>query len=468
MPRYPDADWRPSPNRTIGRPGARIRAVVLHISQGSYASGVDWLANPQSGVSAHFIVGEDGAVTQLVDTADTAWANGLTYRKGAWYNSRGRRVTPTWRLLTPDTPVNASTISIEHAGYTDRPRPPAQVSAVIGLLAWIARTEGLPPYVVGETLIGHAHLDSVDRPQCPGPHVDLAAYAAAANAHRRPATATAYAARTYVPVLESPGTGELQVAWGGRCVLPPGQVVEAAPGPDGWLHWPGGGFLEAAAMDRVHTLADRPILATFAGDPLALADAVADRCATAGSPIPRTELLAIVGHYAGICAQSGVSLPDALAQWLYETGNATAFWGLPPQRNMAGIGVTGATYGTNPDAAPRTPNARWNPQRGQWEEGLSFATWGDAVRAHVGRLIAYATRPTERTPAQADLVRAALAIRDLPDAIHGSAPTLRQLGAAHNATGAGWADPGHTYGEGVGAVARALLVACGYPTGVSP
>lgn len=45
----------------------------------------------------------------------------------------------------------------------------------------------------------------------------------------------------------------------------------------------------------------------------------------------------------------------------------------------------------------------------------------------------------------------------LPDALRGSAPTLRQLGRAHNPTGQGWASPGTDYGAKIAAIARRIV-----------
>ena len=199
--RYPSADWKPSPNSTDGRANQRVDAVCLHITEGplgrEFDSAVSWFQNPNSAVSAHFVLSEVGAVAQCVDTDDTAYAQGLGYyAKGArnwpakwtwqgvgWYTARGKRVEPTWKLIKAPINPNSRIVSIENAGQHGTPRTPAQIAALLALLGWLGgQYPQLLPYTPGKTLIGHFMLDPLDRANCPGPHINLDAIAAAANA----------------------------------------------------------------------------------------------------------------------------------------------------------------------------------------------------------------------------------------------------------------------------------------------
>lgn len=94
----------------------------------------------------------------------------------------------------------------------------------------------------------------------------------------------------------------------------------------------------------------------------------------------------------------------AAAQMVLETGHLSSKWSQPPHRNPAGIGVTGEPG-----------------------KGLSFPDWQTAVRAHCGRLLAYAIPKGKETPEQRELIEEALKWRPLPDSYRGSAPTLRGL-----------------------------------------
>ena len=60
--------------------------------------------------------------------------------------------------------------------------------------------------------------------------------------------------------------------------------------------------------------------------------------------------------------------------------------------------------------------------------------------AHIGRLLAYALRDDQATPAQKALIDQALAYRALPSRLRGVAPTIVGLNGR-------WAVPGTTYGQ---------------------
>ncbi len=94
-PDYPPALWVPANanNYMAGRPYPPIDTLIIHDTEGSYASAISWFQNPGSGVSAHYVIrSSDGQITQMVREANTA------YQAGNWdYNVRA--------------------IGIEHEGY---------------------------------------------------------------------------------------------------------------------------------------------------------------------------------------------------------------------------------------------------------------------------------------------------------------------------------------------------------------
>lgn len=72
---YPPIDWIPASrsNYQVGR-GAAITRIVIHETDGSYLSAVNWFLNPRSRVSAHYLVRAwGGGITQLVAEGDTAY-----------------------------------------------------------------------------------------------------------------------------------------------------------------------------------------------------------------------------------------------------------------------------------------------------------------------------------------------------------------------------------------------------------
>jgi N-acetyl-anhydromuramyl-L-alanine amidase AmpD len=71
----------------------KIKYIVIHDTEGSYQSAIDWFQDPASYVSAHYVIrSSDGEVTQMVKNKDVAW------HAGNWY-------------------MNMHSIGIEHEGY---------------------------------------------------------------------------------------------------------------------------------------------------------------------------------------------------------------------------------------------------------------------------------------------------------------------------------------------------------------
>ncbi len=83
---YGPAFWVPANgnNYSNGRQYGPLNFIVIHDTEGSYTSAISWFQNPNSGVSAHYVIrSSDGQVTQMVRNADTA------YHAGNWdYNVR--------------------------------------------------------------------------------------------------------------------------------------------------------------------------------------------------------------------------------------------------------------------------------------------------------------------------------------------------------------------------------------------
>lgn len=58
-----------------GRPWA-ITAIVLHDTVGAAPGAIDWLCNPESGVSAHVVITKAGEIYRLVDDDEIAYHAG--------------------------------------------------------------------------------------------------------------------------------------------------------------------------------------------------------------------------------------------------------------------------------------------------------------------------------------------------------------------------------------------------------
>jgi N-acetylmuramoyl-L-alanine amidase len=143
----PNMIQRASPN--FNDRALPIAMLVLHYTgMKSGAEAIDWLANPASSVSAHYVVAEDGTVLQMVAEARRAWHAGRSW----------------WRGITD---VNSASIGIEivnpghEYGYV--PFPTEQMDAVAALVADIVARHGIKP----ANVVGHSDI-APTRKQDPG------------------------------------------------------------------------------------------------------------------------------------------------------------------------------------------------------------------------------------------------------------------------------------------------------------
>ncbi len=137
----------PSPNfdeRTLP-----VSMLVLHYTGMPDAqSAIRWLANPESKVSAHYVVTEDGQIVRMVDEARRAWHAGRSW----------------WRRISD---VNSASIGIEIVnpghewGYRDFPEE--QIDALIPLVHAIMSRHG----ITRGNVVGHSDIAPA-RKQDPG------------------------------------------------------------------------------------------------------------------------------------------------------------------------------------------------------------------------------------------------------------------------------------------------------------
>jgi N-acetylmuramoyl-L-alanine amidase len=154
---------KPTRNFTRGPgPGKRpVRAVVLHIAEGSEASVDSWFGpTSPSNVSSHFLVGLDGEIRQYVSVHDVAKANGFVH-------------APTWAGLLPGNP-NDYTVSIEHEGSGRTRWPEEQLASSALLSAWLCERFKLQPIPLHFPLHREIRADK----SCPGPMFERTPYLA--------------------------------------------------------------------------------------------------------------------------------------------------------------------------------------------------------------------------------------------------------------------------------------------------
>ncbi|MEU6011009.1 N-acetylmuramoyl-L-alanine amidase [Streptomyces sp. NPDC047453] len=156
----------PTNYRPADRPDDyRIDRVVIHVTQGSYASAVKVFQDPGHGAAAHYIVGADGHVTQMIRELDVAFHAG-----NRAYNERS--------------------VGIEHEGFVDDASSftDAMYAASARLTAGICGRYGIS--VDREHIIGHVEVPGADHTD-PGRHWDWDRYIRLVRAARTTRTGTA-------------------------------------------------------------------------------------------------------------------------------------------------------------------------------------------------------------------------------------------------------------------------------------
>lgn len=82
-PKFPEwVEWIPSPHHGA-RSTSKITAIICHYTAGGNSSGaVSWFQDPASKVSAHYVIGKDGQVVQMVALDRAAWHAGTSELAG--------------------------------------------------------------------------------------------------------------------------------------------------------------------------------------------------------------------------------------------------------------------------------------------------------------------------------------------------------------------------------------------------
>ncbi len=145
--------WKPSPNFTKGRRGKKIIAIVNHITAGNYPGCLSWMCNQKAQASAHYLVTKLGDIYQLVKDEDSSWHAGFANK-------------PNWKLYDGSNP-NYYTIGIEHECLSGGDLTEAQYQASLWLHKHLVKKHNIS--VDNNHIIGHFNIDSVNRPNCPGP-----------------------------------------------------------------------------------------------------------------------------------------------------------------------------------------------------------------------------------------------------------------------------------------------------------
>jgi V8-like Glu-specific endopeptidase/uncharacterized protein YycO len=164
-PEYPGASrFEPAaPGNFTAMSGTRaVNRIVVHVTDGgrSINGTISWFKNPAAKVSAHYVVGQDGEVVQMVRHNDKAWHAHT---------------------------ANRDSIGIEHVASRSRGIFPTndEYAASAALVRWLCSQYGIP--ADRDHIIGHNEADpSTTHSGCPTSAWDWTAYMALVNP---PATA---------------------------------------------------------------------------------------------------------------------------------------------------------------------------------------------------------------------------------------------------------------------------------------
>lgn len=128
----PPLKQTPSPNYS-SRGGQKVRLIVAHDCEGSYAGSISWFAQARSQVSAHLVLKEDGTeATQMVSFANKAW-HAVSFNpfsegiEAAGYASKGfgapefdaLAALVAWRLKANEIPCQEANSTNNWTGYTE-------------------------------------------------------------------------------------------------------------------------------------------------------------------------------------------------------------------------------------------------------------------------------------------------------------------------------------------------------------
>lgn len=136
-------EWQASPNFGERKPNFII---LHHTSDDALDQALLTLTDPLRSVSAHYLVGRDGRIVQLVDERARAWHAGES-KWGA------------------NTDLNSASLGIELDNNGREPFPDAQITALLRLLADIKERYRIP----AANVLGHADV-------APGRKVDPSGY----------------------------------------------------------------------------------------------------------------------------------------------------------------------------------------------------------------------------------------------------------------------------------------------------
>lgn len=152
------------PNFHEGREGRAPIAFVIHKPEGDLPGVIDYLNDPATQKSYHYIIAKTGQVYCLVDPENTAWATGVV-------------IAPTWPNIIDGVNPNLYTINISLEGFAADPENPDQLCSLARLMADLSHNYNIP--LNDKTVVFHREIQT--EKTCPGFHLNKFAVTQAAQ-----------------------------------------------------------------------------------------------------------------------------------------------------------------------------------------------------------------------------------------------------------------------------------------------
>ncbi|GMQ94931.1 MAG: hypothetical protein BMS9Abin13_041 [Patescibacteria group bacterium] len=175
----PSWEYKESPNKRTGRKKPCTVLVMHYTAGGNTDQVVRYFQQPNVEVSAHFVVGRDGKIIQMVKLDDIAYhAGNSVWKEEKWVNffSVGIEIS-NWGPLKKkgdvyycwpnnyNTIFNGQDVFEDSLGNFWESYPLKQIDAVIELSKFILESF---PEITLENVVGHEHI-SPGRKKDPGP-----------------------------------------------------------------------------------------------------------------------------------------------------------------------------------------------------------------------------------------------------------------------------------------------------------
>lgn len=141
--------------------------IVCH-STSDYKRAINTFYDPSSEVSSHFMVGENGEYTQIVDLKDSSWANGtsLNQESNIYY-----RFCENELIKDKKDNANYFTFSIEHEsmdGKLSEPQYNTTLNIMKNIITFLKEEYDYDFIIDRSHIVGHKEINPIVRNICPG------------------------------------------------------------------------------------------------------------------------------------------------------------------------------------------------------------------------------------------------------------------------------------------------------------